>query len=25
MKTGRGWLRVGPAALEASGWMGFKP
>jgi ornithine cyclodeaminase/alanine dehydrogenase len=24
MKTGRGWLRVGPAALEASGWMGFK-
>jgi ornithine cyclodeaminase/alanine dehydrogenase len=24
MKTGRGWLRVGPAALEASGLMGFK-
>jgi ornithine cyclodeaminase/alanine dehydrogenase-like protein (mu-crystallin family) len=24
MKTGRGWLRVGPAALEGSGWMGFK-
>jgi len=24
VKTGRGWLRVGPAALEKSGWMGFK-
>jgi alanine dehydrogenase len=24
MKSGKGWLRVGPAALEASGWMGFK-
>ncbi len=20
----RGWLRVGPVALEGSGWMGFK-
>lgn len=24
MKAGRGWLRVGPVALEGSGWMGFK-
>lgn len=24
MKAGRGWLRVGPVALERSGWMGFK-
>lgn len=24
MKAGRGWLRVGPVALEKSGWMGFK-
>ena len=24
MKAGRGWLRLGPAALEASGCMGFK-
>ena len=24
MQTGRGWLRVGPVALEKSGWMGFK-
>jgi len=24
MKAGRGWLRVGPVALENSGWMGFK-
>ncbi len=24
MKAGRGWLRVGPAVLEKSGWMGFK-
>jgi ornithine cyclodeaminase/alanine dehydrogenase-like protein (mu-crystallin family) len=24
MKAGRGWLRVGPVALEQSGWMGFK-
>src|ERR1700730_7213579 len=24
MKAGRGWLRIGPAALERSGWMGFK-
>jgi alanine dehydrogenase len=24
MKAGRGWMRVGPVALEKSGWMGFK-
>lgn len=24
MKAGKGWLRVGPVALEKSGWMGFK-
>lgn len=24
MKAGKGWLRVGPVALENSGWMGFK-
>lgn len=24
MKAGKGWLRVGPVALESSGWMGFK-
>ena len=24
MKAGKGWLRVGPVALEHSGWMGFK-
>jgi alanine dehydrogenase len=24
MKAGGGWLRVGPVALEKSGWMGFK-
>jgi alanine dehydrogenase len=24
MKAGGGWLRMGPAALEASGYMGFK-
>ncbi|MGA8706509.1 MAG: ornithine cyclodeaminase family protein [Steroidobacteraceae bacterium] len=24
MKAGRGWLRIGPVALERSGWMGFK-
>jgi alanine dehydrogenase len=24
MKAGGGWLRVGPVALERSGWMGFK-
>jgi ornithine cyclodeaminase/alanine dehydrogenase len=24
MKAGAGWLRVGPVALERSGWMGFK-
>ena len=24
MKAGSGWLRVGPVALERSGWMGFK-
>lgn len=24
MKAGRGWLRLGPVALEKSGWMGFK-
>jgi alanine dehydrogenase len=24
MKAGRGWLRIGPVALEKSGWMGFK-
>ena len=24
MKAGKGWLRVGPVALERSGWMGFK-
>ena len=24
MKAGRGWLRIGPVALEGSGWMGFK-
>jgi alanine dehydrogenase len=23
-KEGKGWLRVGPVALEKSGWMGFK-
>jgi len=24
MKAGKGWLRVGPVALEQSGWSGFK-
>ena len=24
MKAGAGWLRVGPVALDRSGWMGFK-
>ena len=24
IKVGNGWLRVGPVALEQSGWMGFK-
>lgn len=24
MKAGKGWLRVGPVALEQSGWAGFK-
>src|SRR5579859_7042406 len=24
MTAGRGWLRIGPAVLEDSGWMGFK-
>jgi alanine dehydrogenase len=24
MPAGEGWLRVGPVALEGSGWMGFK-
>jgi alanine dehydrogenase len=24
MRAGRGWLRIGPVALERSGWMGFK-
>ena len=24
MKAGKGWLRVGPVALEHSGWSGFK-
>jgi ornithine cyclodeaminase/alanine dehydrogenase len=24
MKAGKGWLRVGPVALEKSGWAGFK-
>jgi ornithine cyclodeaminase/alanine dehydrogenase-like protein (mu-crystallin family) len=24
MKAGKGWLRIGPVALERSGWMGFK-
>lgn len=24
IKVGKGWLRVGPVALEQSGWMGFK-
>jgi len=24
IKVGAGWLRVGPVALEQSGWMGFK-
>ncbi|HZR99196.1 MAG TPA: ornithine cyclodeaminase family protein [Chloroflexota bacterium] len=24
VKAGKGWLRVGPAVLEGSGWMGFK-
>jgi ornithine cyclodeaminase/alanine dehydrogenase len=24
IKAGKGWLRVGPAVLEGSGWMGFK-
>ncbi len=24
MKAGGGWLRVGPVAMEGSGWMGFK-
>src|SRR5690606_40534645 len=24
MSAGKGWLRVGPAVLERSGWMGFK-
>jgi alanine dehydrogenase len=24
IKVGKGWLRVGPVALEGSGWMGFK-
>lgn len=24
MKAGNGWLRLGPAALERSGWVGFK-
>jgi ornithine cyclodeaminase/alanine dehydrogenase len=23
-KAGKGWLRVGPAVMERSGWMGFK-
>lgn len=24
IKVGKGWLRVGPVAMEGSGWMGFK-
>src|SRR6266545_8081638 len=24
VKAGKGWLRVGPAVMEGSGWMGFK-
>lgn len=24
VKAGKGWLRVGPAVMESSGWMGFK-
>ncbi len=24
LKAGKGWLRLGPAVLEGSGWMGFK-
>ncbi|MBV9120689.1 MAG: ornithine cyclodeaminase family protein [Chloroflexi bacterium] len=24
LKAGKGWLRVGPAVLEKTGWMGFK-
>ena len=24
IKIGKGWLRVGPVAMEKSGWMGFK-
>src|SRR6266545_2565487 len=24
LKAGKGWLRIGPAVLEGSGWMGFK-
>src|SRR5215210_1132308 len=24
VKAGKGWLRLGPAVLEGSGWMGFK-
>src|SRR5947209_18735412 len=23
-RAGKGWLRLGPAVLEGSGWMGFK-
>jgi hypothetical protein len=24
IKAGKGWLRLGPAVMEWSGWMGFK-
>jgi ornithine cyclodeaminase/alanine dehydrogenase len=24
LKAGKGWLRIGPAVMERSGWMGFK-
>jgi ornithine cyclodeaminase/alanine dehydrogenase-like protein (mu-crystallin family) len=24
LKAGKGWLRLGPAVMEGSGWMGFK-
>lgn len=24
LRAGKGWLRIGPAVLEGSGWMGFK-
>src|ERR687893_640435 len=24
LKAGKGWLRIGPAVMEGSGWMGFK-